>query len=74
MPDPDIDDLKRRMDGAVEVLKDEFGGLRTGRSSPALLEPVQVGLVWVILCVTDLVFPAALCPAGQWFIPLGWGW
>jgi ribosome recycling factor len=42
MPDPDIDDLKRRMDGAVEVLKDEFGGLRTGRSSPALLEPVQV--------------------------------
>ena len=42
MADPDIDDLKRRMDGAVEVLKDEFGGLRTGRSSPALLEPIQV--------------------------------
>lgn len=42
MPDPDIDDLKRRMNGAFEVLKSEFGGLRTGRASPALLEPVQV--------------------------------
>ena len=42
MADPDIDDLKRRMKGAVDVLKDEFSGLRTGRASPALLEPVQV--------------------------------
>ncbi|MGB0631552.1 MAG: ribosome recycling factor, partial [Alphaproteobacteria bacterium] len=40
--DPDIDDLKRRMNGAVEVLKDEFGGLRTGRATPALLEPIHV--------------------------------
>ncbi|MGB7205144.1 MAG: ribosome recycling factor [Anderseniella sp.] len=38
----DIDDLKRRMDGAVEALKTEFGGLRTGRASAALLEPVMV--------------------------------
>lgn len=42
MADPDIDDLKRRMDGALEVLRDEFSGLRTGRATPALLEPVQV--------------------------------
>jgi ribosome recycling factor len=42
MADPDIDDLQRRMNGAIEVLKDEFGGLRTGRASPALLEPIQV--------------------------------
>ena len=42
MPDPDIDDLKRRMNGAVDVLKDEFGGLRIGRATPALLEPIQV--------------------------------
>jgi len=42
MADPDIDDLKRRMDGALEVLRDEFGGLRTGRATPALLEPIQV--------------------------------
>ena len=42
MEDPDIDDLVRRMDGTVEVLRKEFGGLRTGRASPSLLEPVTV--------------------------------
>ncbi|CAN0548846.1 unnamed protein product, partial [Laminaria digitata] len=42
MADPDIDDLKRRMNGAIEVLRDEFSGLRTGRASPALLEPITV--------------------------------
>ena len=35
-------DLTRRMDGAMESLKKEFQGLRTGRASPALLEPVRV--------------------------------
>ncbi len=35
-------DLSRRMDGALDALKREFGGLRTGRASPALLEPVKV--------------------------------
>jgi len=35
-------DLKRRMEGAVETLKREFAGLRTGRASPALLEPIRV--------------------------------
>lgn len=35
-------DLKRRMDGAVENLHKEFGGLRTGRASVSLLDPVQV--------------------------------
>ena len=30
-------DLTRRMDGAMETLKKEFQGLRTGRASPALL-------------------------------------
>ena len=35
-------DLTRRMDGAIETLKKEFAGLRTGRASPALLEPVRV--------------------------------
>jgi ribosome recycling factor len=38
----DIEDLKRRMHGAVAMLKHELGGLRTGRASPSLLEPVQV--------------------------------
>jgi ribosome recycling factor len=35
-------DLKRRMDSAVDVLKKEFAGLRTGRASTALLDPVMV--------------------------------
>jgi len=38
----DINGLKRRMDGAIEVLRKELGGLRTGRASANLLEPVQV--------------------------------
>ena len=36
------DDLKRRMHGAVEVFRHDLGGLRTGRASIALLDPVQV--------------------------------
>lgn len=35
-------DIRRRMDGALEVLHREFGGLRTGRASASLLEPIQV--------------------------------
>lgn len=35
-------DLGRRMDGALETLKREFAGLRTGRANPGLLEPVKV--------------------------------
>lgn len=38
----DFDDLARRMDGAVETLKREFKGLRTGRAHAGLLEPVTV--------------------------------
>ena len=38
----DLKDLKRRMEGAVKVLKEEFAGLRTGRASASLLEPVMV--------------------------------
>jgi ribosome recycling factor len=40
--DPIIKDLRRRMDGALEVLRKEFAGLRTGRASASLLEPVHV--------------------------------
>jgi ribosome recycling factor len=38
----DINNLKRRMEGAIEVLRKELGGLRTGRASINLLEPIQV--------------------------------
>ena len=35
-------DITRRMDGALETLRREFAGLRTGRAHPGLLEPVKV--------------------------------
>ena len=38
----DKSDVSRRMDGAVESLKGDLSGLRTGRASVALLDPVQV--------------------------------
>src|ERR1700744_2843653 len=38
----DMNDLKRRMQGAIGSLKTELGGLRTGRASSALLDHVQV--------------------------------
>ncbi|MBI1366393.1 MAG: ribosome recycling factor [Alphaproteobacteria bacterium] len=38
----DLKDLKKRMDGALSALKSEFGGLRTGRASVGLVEPIHV--------------------------------
>ncbi len=38
----DLKDISRRMDGAIQTLKKEFSGLRTGRASVNMLEPVQV--------------------------------
>ncbi len=42
MSGADINDLRRRMTGAMDILKKEFAGLRTGRASTSLLEPIQV--------------------------------
>jgi hypothetical protein len=38
----DINDIERRMDGAIDALKKEFAGLRTGRASASLLDPIKV--------------------------------
>src|SRR5438132_4366287 len=38
----DMNEIKRRMQGALQILKQELGGLRTGRASATLLDPVQV--------------------------------
>ena len=38
----DKNDIKRRMEGAVDQLKHEFSGLRTGRASTSMLETVTV--------------------------------
>ncbi len=40
--DLDLDDLSRRMEGAITSLKHEFASLRTGRASASMLDPVMV--------------------------------
>jgi len=42
MPAYNKQDLDRRMHGALEVLKHDLAGLRTGRASTALVDPIQV--------------------------------
>lgn len=38
----DLDDLQRRMDGAMTALRHEFASLRTGRASATIIEPIHV--------------------------------
>ncbi len=38
----DLSDIKRRMQSTVGVLRDELGGLRTGRASASLLDPITI--------------------------------
>lgn len=38
----DLNDIKRRMAGAISSLKHDLGGLRTGRASASLVEPIHV--------------------------------
>ncbi|MFT7311697.1 MAG: ribosome recycling factor, partial [Paracoccaceae bacterium] len=40
--DLDLDDIQRRMDGAMASLKSEFLTLRTGRAAASMLDPVMV--------------------------------
>ncbi|MCW7545059.1 ribosome recycling factor [Aurantimonas litoralis] len=42
MAEMDLNELKRRMDGAIASLKGDLTGLRTGRASPSLLDPIYV--------------------------------
>lgn len=42
MADVDLGEFSRRMDGALEALRREFSGLRTGRAAASLLEPLTV--------------------------------
>ncbi len=42
MAAPDLNELKRRMDGAITSLKGDLAGLRTGRASANLLDPIMV--------------------------------
>ena len=57
MADPktlDIDDVERRMRGALQALKQEFGGLRTGRASASLLDPITVDAYGQIMPINQV--------------------
>ncbi len=42
MSDFNMNDLRKRMDGSIASLKSEFSGLRTGRATASLVEPIDV--------------------------------
>lgn len=42
MSEFDLNDVKRRMTGAIQALKNDFGSLRTGRASANILDPIEV--------------------------------
>ncbi|MEM1289282.1 MAG: ribosome-recycling factor, partial [Pseudomonadota bacterium] len=52
--DVDLDDIERRMQGALNSLKSEFGGLRTGRASASLVEPITVEAYGSQMPITQL--------------------
>ncbi len=57
---PDLTKYRDRMDKAVVALKEEFGGLRTGRASSSLLEPIMVeayGSTMPIMSVAAISVP-----------------
>jgi ribosome recycling factor len=39
---PSLQKARQRMDGAIEALRREFAGVRTGKASPALLDTIRV--------------------------------
>ena len=55
-------DLKRRMHGAVEALRHDLGGLRTGRASTALLDPVHVEVYGTNMPLNQVASIAACLP------------
>lgn len=50
----DMNELKRRMNGAITTLKHEYAGLRTGRASASLLDPVVAEAYGQTMKVTEL--------------------
>ncbi|WP_447724852.1 ribosome recycling factor [Sphingomonas koreensis] len=52
-------DLERRMAGAVEALKHDLQGLRTGRASTTLLDPVTVEVYGAMMPITQVATVAA---------------
>ncbi len=52
--EPIITDLKKRMEGALHSLQHSLNGLRTGRASAALLEPIKVEVYGDMLPISQL--------------------
>ncbi len=50
----DVEDLKRRMHGAVAALTSEFGTIRTGRASISMLDPVTVSVYGVAMPINQV--------------------
>ena len=50
----DLDDVKRRMQGAINAFKHDLGSLRTGRASPNLLDPIQVDAYGASMPITQV--------------------
>ncbi|MEO1293023.1 MAG: ribosome recycling factor [Pseudomonadota bacterium] len=49
-----VEDLERRMDGALASLKTEFASLRTGRASAGMLEPIMVEAYGAMTPITQV--------------------
>ncbi len=54
MEHPVIVDLKKRMEGAIASLKHSLNGLRTGRASTALLDPIKVEAYGSFMPITQV--------------------
>lgn len=50
----DLDELSRRMDGAVSSLRNELSGLRTGRASASLLDPIMANAYGSMMPINQL--------------------
>ncbi|WP_271077564.1 ribosome recycling factor [Aurantiacibacter sp. MUD61] len=55
----DKSDIERRMDGAVESLKGDLSGLRTGRANTALLDPVVVEVYGAMMPLSQVATVSA---------------
>ena len=54
MQEIDLEDLKRRMNNAIEILKKEFSGIRSGRASANMFENISVNAYGQVMKLRDL--------------------
>ena len=59
MPQYDKADIERRMNGAVDALRGDLGGLRTGRANTTLLDPVQVDVYGALMPLNQVATVSA---------------